>query len=72
MRLAILLLATCLVALAEVRVRVVTATGEIIIALDDQQHRVRSPISSLTWMAATIPTAAFIAPCAAITSLIHQ
>ena len=49
MRIAILLLATCLVALAEVRVRVVTATGDIIIALDDQ-HAPRSVANFLSYV----------------------
>ena len=49
MRLAILLLATCLGASAEVRVRVVTATGDIIIALDDQ-HAPRSVANFLSYV----------------------
>ncbi len=49
MRVAVLLLATCLVALAEVRVRVVTATGDMIIALDDQ-HAPRSVANFLSYV----------------------
>ena len=49
MRLAILLLATYLGASAEVRVRVVTATGDIIIALDDQ-HAPRSVANFLSYV----------------------
>src|SRR5258707_543958 len=37
MRLALLLLAVCSAAFAEIRVRVVTSQGEIVIALDDQR-----------------------------------